>query len=59
MLIIDFIINLLRKGDAGTDFIIGAIILIFTVAIICLAATIGIVIWKTLTKVASKIRVVK
>ena len=59
MLIIDFIINLLRKGDAGTDFIIGAIILIFTVAIICLAATIGIVIWKTLTKAASKIRVVK
>ena len=59
MLIIDFIINLLRKGDAGTDFIIGAIILIFTVAIICLAATIGIVIWKALTKVASKIRVIK
>lgn len=59
MLIIDFIINLLRKGDAGTDFIIGAIILIFTVAIICLAATIGIVIWKTLTKAASKIRVIK
>ena len=59
MLIIDFIINLLRKGDAGTDFIIGAIILNFSVAIICLAATIGIVIWKTLTKAASKIRVIK
>jgi hypothetical protein len=59
MLVIDFIINLLRKGDIGTDFIIGAIILIFTVAIICLVVTICFAIWKALKRTASKIRVIK
>ena len=59
MLVIDFIINLLRKGDLGTDFIISAIILIFTVAIICFVFTFFHQIWKALKKAAIKIKVIK